>query len=102
MSESKPILKRSPQEIIAYIETWKTSGLNKKKFCERENINYLTFIGWTKGKNQKATKLWEKFIPLQINPSSVGLFAEVHLGSNRKIIFHQPISLEFFQAVLKC
>lgn len=102
MSESKSILKRSPEEVAACIEAWKSSGLNKKKFCELEGINYQTFFGWMNGRNRKSFSGENKFIPLEVNPSSVGPFAEVHLGNNKKIIFHQPVSLEFFQAVLKC
>ena len=102
MSEAKLLLKRSPEEVAAYIEAWKSSGLNKKKFCEREGINYLTFFGWMNGRRKKSISLKHKFIPLEINSPSADLFAEVHLGSGKKIIFHQAVSLEFFQAVLKC
>jgi len=102
MSESKIILKRTAKEVIDFIEKWKLSGLTKKEFCLNERLNYQTFMGWMGRRKPKSSNLKSNFIPLQMNLASGGPFAEVHLGNNRRIIFHQPVSLEFFQAVLKC
>jgi len=102
MSESKIVLKRTAKEVFDYIEKWKVSGLTKKEFCLNESLNYQTFMGWMGRRKPKSPILKNKFIPVQINAPSVGLFAEVHLGNNRKIIFHQTVPLEFFQSVLKC
>jgi len=102
MSESKKILKRTAKEILEYIEKWKLSGQTKKEFCLNESLNYQTFMGWMGRRKPKSPILKNKFIPLEISPPCAGPFAEVHLGNNRKIIFHQPVSWEFFQGVLKC
>lgn len=101
MNQNRPHPARSKEEIATLIKEWESSGLSKKHFTESKNINYMTFIGWfSRGAGKKPTE--KKFIPVQMPSTTTGPFAELFFSNGRKIIFHQPVSIEFFQAILKC
>ena len=101
MNQKQPRPSRSKEEINALVTEWESSGLSKKLFAESKNINYMTFIGWfSRGPAKKSVE--KKFIPVQLESTHSGLFAEISLSGSRKIVLHQPISIEFLQAILKC
>ena len=94
---------RTKEEISQLILEWEQSSLSKKLFCDQKQLNYQTFIGWIIQRRNRASSVEHKFIPIQIEARpTVGLFAEIHLSGSRKVILHQAVNFEFFQAVLKC
>ncbi|MEO5776082.1 MAG: hypothetical protein ABIQ27_04205 [Flavobacterium sp.] len=101
MSEQKPNRFRSREEVEELINEWKASGIGKKEFCNRKGLNYQTFVSWFYLRLKKS-KSHKSFVPIKIENISSGIFAEIQMGSSRKIIFHQPVGIEFLQALLKC
>jgi hypothetical protein len=101
MNEQKNPRSRSREEVEQLISDWKDSGIGKKEFCIQRQLNYQTFVSWFYLRKKKS-KSHKGFIPVQVEATTVGIFAEIQLGTSRKIIFHQPVSLEVFQAILKC
>ncbi len=103
--ESMQALKRSKEEIRQYIEQWQQSGKNKTIFCLENNLNYLTFIGWTNPKKKKKKKenLSDEsgFVPLKIHDSSKGSFAEVHLSDGTKICLHQCVPALYLRSLIR-
>ncbi len=101
MNQKKAHPARSREEIASLMQEWENSGLSKKKFAESKNINYMTFIGWfSRGPGKKPIE--KRFIPIQIPTSAAGLFAELYLSNQRKIVLHQAVEAEFLQMLLKC
>jgi hypothetical protein len=101
MNEKKINPSRTRQEVDELINEWKNSGLGKKQFCIQKELNYQTFVSWFYFR-KKGIRTKKGFIPVQVQTSPTGVFAEIQLSTSRKIIFHQPVGLEILQAVLKC
>ena len=101
MSDKKNTPSRTREQVDELINEWKISGVGKKEFCSGKGLNYQTFVSWFYLRSKKS-KTSKGFIPVQVERTSVGIFAEIQLGNSRKIIFHQPVGPEFLQAVLKC
>ena len=103
MYQTESIQNRTAEEKEAIHEEWKVSGLSKKEFCKRKNINYQTFIWWLSSvKRRKNGKSVAKFIPVKLDGPLAGFSAEVHLSNSRKIFFHGGVSVEILRAVLQC
>ena len=103
--ESTQSLKRSKEEIRQYVEQWQQSGKNKTIFCLENNLNYLTFIGWTNPKKKKKKKEnlsdLSGFIPLKINNTSEDLFAEIHLSDGTKVCLHQSVPALYLRSLIR-
>lgn len=91
---------RSKEEITQLIDLWHQSGKSKKRFCQENNLVYMTFIGWTAPKKKAKTKP-SAFVPLKVNKISPGIFAEINLPGGRQMIFHSPVSAEYLKEVLR-
>lgn len=102
--ESGQPLKRNKEEVQHLIDMWQQSGQSKKRFCEENKLSYLTFIGWTNPKKRKKKKDSQDepsvFIPLKINHSSKGLFAEVHFVNGCKISFPQSVPALYLNSLV--
>lgn len=98
-------LKRSKEEIRQYIEQWQQSGKNKTIFCLENNLNYLTFIGWTNPKKKKKKKetLSDEsgFVPLKISDASGSLYAEIHLADGTKVCLHQSVPALYLRSLIR-
>ena len=101
MSEKRNVPSRTQEEVEALIGQWKASGLGKKEYCAREGLKYQTFVSWFYKRMNKA-RTPRSFVPVEIHSEVPGIYAEIQLSNSRKIVFHQAVSLEFFQAILKC
>ncbi|MCU0431375.1 MAG: hypothetical protein MUF42_15535 [Cytophagaceae bacterium] len=68
---------------------WQQSGLNRKVFCQQENINYATFNYWHK---QFSTDQDMGFteIPIQHEPEFA---SELIFPSGARIVFHSAPSV---------
>ena len=102
----KPIV-RSREEISSLIRKWLASGKTKTTFCRENNLTYMTFIRWTRGKkkekpgNVAGKDKLSGFIPLTMNHPMRENFAEINLSSGAKIIFHAPVSAQYLRAILR-
>ena len=101
MSEINKSRYRSSEEKEALIKEWMASGLEKKEFCSVKGLNYNTFISW-KLAQAKSSEPLRRFVPVQIEHSAKGIFVEIELSNARRIIFHQKVSFELLQQLLKC
>ena len=93
---------RTKEEIDSLVEQWKQSGKNKTEFCAEQKINYQTFIGWTTPKKSHHKKS-SSFIPLSVamGEEKQNIFAEFYFKNGNRICFHQSVSAEYFQSLLK-
>ena len=93
---------RTKEEINSLLDQWKQSGKNKTVFCHEQNINYQTFIGWTTPKKSRHKKS-SSFIPLNVSvqEEKQNIFASIQFRNGNRICFHQPVSAEYFQSILK-
>jgi hypothetical protein len=101
MNEQRNSTPRTFAETEQIKAQWKASGKSKKQFAADQGINYMTFIGWfsRKAKTKSVPKV-DSFIPIAVQDSA-GLFAEVYLGNGKRIVFHQPVSVHYFQLFVK-
>ena len=84
---------------FAMIASWQQSGQSQKKFCLQNNIRYSVFHYWYKVyRNQKATD-GGSFVALDMAPQ-LQANVEVHLPGGRRIVFHQPVSVDFLKALI--
>ena len=94
--ESKEQLR---QHQFAMIVSWQQSGQSQKQFCLQNNIGYHVFHYWYKVyRNQQATD-GGSFVALNIAPQ-LQANVEVHLTDGRRIVFHQPVSVDFLKALI--
>lgn len=93
---------RTKEEINSLVELWKQSGKNKTAFCREQNINYQTFVGWTTPKKSHHKKP-SPFIPLSISvgEEKQNIFASIYFRNGNRVCFHQSVSAEYFQSLLK-
>jgi hypothetical protein len=87
----------------AMIEQWQHSGLSQKKYCEQNNIAYHHFHYWYKRcRDQRAAESASAagFIPVTLNVASSAGCIELQLPDGKKILFHQPVSVDYLKALI--
>jgi hypothetical protein len=90
------------EQKYAMIEQWQQSGLSQKKYCEQNNIAYHHFHYWYKryldqrGDNTNTTG----FIPVTLNAASSAGCIELQWPDGKKILFHQPVSVDYLKALI--
>lgn len=87
------------EQMFEYVKGWQTSGLSQKKFCEQSNIPYHVFHYWYKLYRRTESKVSSSFIKLEV-PSTDTPFAELVLPDGKKLLFHQPLSLDYLKALI--
>ena len=89
------------QQKLAMIADWQQSGLSQKKYCEQNNIAYHVFHYWHIHSRYKADRGGSPaFVKLQTVSPPSGMHAELVLPDGKRLIFHQPLSADFFKALL--
>src|SRR5271166_6529095 len=90
------------KQIAECIKQWLESGQSKKEFCQSNNLNYYTFVGWTYAKRKKEKKPAPSgFIPVKVRESTVFPFAEVHYANGSRIVFHEAIEARYLRDMMK-
>lgn len=98
--------KDTQQQMFSLISGWKQSGLSQKVYCEQNQIRYHVFHYWYKRYRDEqlvSKEIEASFIPLTVKASfSDGTCAnvEVVLADGKRILFHQPVSIDFLKAVI--
>jgi hypothetical protein len=98
LTETKERMHRhTSKQIAEYIKQWRKSGLSKKAFCESNNINYYTFVGWTVSKKKKKAipAPSNSFIPVKVRESVALPFAEVYYTNGSRIVFHEAVGARY-------
>jgi hypothetical protein len=90
---------QSRQEHFAMIRSWQQSGLSQKAYCQVNNIKYHVFHYWYKTYRDKQPSHSTSFIPLHISDLQAG-YIELQLTDGRRIVFHQPIGVEYLKALI--
>jgi len=91
------------KQITEYIKHWRKSGLSKKAFCESNNINYYTFVGWTAPKKKKKSTpaTTDSFIPVKVRENALSPFAEVYCANGSRIVFHEAVGARYLRDMTK-
>ena len=87
------------QHYFSMVESWKQSGLSQKAYCEQNTIRYHVFHYWYKVYKGKQYSSTGTFVPLKVSPLLCGNL-ELHLNDGRRIVFHQPVSVEYLKALI--
>lgn len=85
---------------------WQQSGLTQKAWCEQNDVAYGAFHYWYKRyRNEEAAASPDKgpdggFVRLMVDSSVTSAWCELVSGDGKKLIFHQPLSVEFIRALI--
>ena len=90
---------QSRLEHLAMIATWQQSGQSQKQYCSQNNVAYHKFHYWYKIYRDQQSAGNSSFVALNITPSAQGNL-ELHLADGKRIIFHEPVSVEFLKALI--
>src|SRR5690349_14306368 len=88
---------------LSMVESWRQSGLSQKQYCLQNKIAYHVFHYWYKryrdrqSTNQSNPKA---FIPVTIDTVSSTAYVELQFPNGKKILFHQPVSIDYLKAMI--
>jgi len=91
------------KQIKEYIKHWCKSGVSKKEFCQTNDINYYTFVGWTapKKKKKSTSAPADSFIPVKVRENALSPFAEVYFANGSRIVFHEAVGARYLPDMTK-
>lgn len=88
------------------ISLWQQSGLSQKAWCEQNSVAYGAFHYWYKRyRNEGLAASPDQrhqggFVRLMVDSSNAPSWCELVLGEGKKLIFHQPVSVDFIRALI--
>lgn len=88
------------------IRLWQQSGQSQKAWCEQNNVSYGAFHYWYKRyRNEELAassdqRRQDRFVRLMVDSSTTPAWCELVLGDGKRLIFHQPVSVEFISALI--
>ena len=89
---------------FAMIIDWQQSGLSQQQYCQEQNIVYHSFHYWYKKFRDEQTQKPERegsFIQLRPGAMNNVPFAEFISTTGSRILFHQPVSIEYLKALAR-
>ena len=88
--------KLSQDKIQKLLQSWKASGISKKRFAEEHGLKYYTFIEWFRryGLQEQEPVFREMHLP-----QHSGVFAEFQRG-DLVVRFFQPFPPEYFSHLI--
>ena len=91
--------------MLALIEQWQQSGISQKVFYQQHNIPAPVFYYWHKcyrkqrgGLNKSAPV--NSFVQLEPSPIPLASNIELQLANGNRIIFHQPVGVDYLKALI--
>ncbi len=91
--------------MLALIKQWEQSGMRQKDFYQQHNIAAHVFYYWhkcykkPKAGVRKPIPPANSFVQLQpLVPSASNI--EMHLQNGNRIIFNQPVSVDYLKALI--
>lgn len=87
------------QEMFGRIDQWQQSGLTQKAFCAQVNLAYHVFHYWYKRYRAAENKPASSFIKLGVS-SSICSHTELVLPDGKRLLFHQPVSVDYLKALI--
>ena len=90
------------QRMFAHVEQWKISGLSQKAYCANCGLAYHVFHYWYKcyRSHYEPGEAKHRFMQVQVAPSTTQAYVEVMLTDGRRLLFHQPVSVDYLKALL--
>lgn len=90
--------------MLDLIEQWHQSGISQKDFYHQHNIPAHVFYYWHKCYRKQRAGLNKSisssgFIKLEPSPLQ-SADIELQLANGNRIIFHQPVSVEYLKALI--
>jgi len=85
---------------------WQQSGLTQKAWCENNNVAYGTFHYWYKRyRNEALTASPDGsgeggFVRLMVDSPIAAAWCELIWGDEKKLVFHQPLDVEFIRSLI--
>lgn len=101
MTAPPPRKRRSQQDIDLLLAQYRQSGQSQKKFAKANTINYKTFQNWIGKSAKREGATCNSFIPLRVDSIQPTVFAEVYLRNGHRLVFHQAITTDLFQHLIK-
>jgi len=93
--------KQIQEQKYAMIEHWQQSGLSQKKYCEQNNMAYHHFHYWYKRyRTIQAGDSTGEFVAVMMNAVSPAGNIELQLPDGKRILFHQPISVDYLKVLI--
>jgi hypothetical protein len=96
-----PRKRRNQQDIDILLTQYRQSGQSQKEFAKANTINYKTFQNWIGKRAKREGATSNSFIPLAVDSIQPTVFAEVYLRNGHRLVFHQTISIDLFQHLIK-
>ena len=87
------------QQMFGYIDQWQQSGLTQKAFCQQVNLAYHVFHYWYKRYRITESNPASSFIKLGVC-SSISSHTELVLPDGKRLLFHQPVSIDYLKALI--
>ncbi len=93
------------EQMFKTVSIWQQSGLSQKSFCEQNGIRYHVFHYWYKCfRDLHSPTKDEGFIPIKIQRfntvNTASAHAELVLPDGRRLVFHQPVSSDYFKDLI--
>jgi len=91
--------------MLALIKQWEQSGMRQKDFYQQHKIPAHVFYYWHKCYKKPKTGVHKSvpaassFCQLQPSVPSAGNM-EMHLSNGNRIIFNQPVSVDYLKALI--
>jgi len=89
------------EKMFSSIASWQSSDLSQKEWCQQQNIAYHIFHYWYKKykEEQQLTDGNAPFVRLTVK-SELGTACEVVFNDGTKVIFREPISVQYLKSLL--
>jgi len=89
------------EQNFAMITTWQQSGLTQKEYCEQNQVTYHHFHYWYRRYRMAPENLVKNKSPfVALKPPSCSAHAELMFADGRRLVFHQPVSVDFLKALI--
>lgn len=96
--QSKAELK---DQMFEQIIGWQKSGLTQRVWCQQTGITYPTFHYWYKRfKDAQQPQQEKTFVALKVDPEDKQSGIELIFGNNHRLVFYQPLSVDFIKALI--
>lgn len=95
---NKPISSEQREKLF---QEWSASGLSKKEFCTRKQINYQTFIWWF-SKKESRSKTKAAFLPVTVADACSDVHVEIHLSDSRRVFIKGSVAADLIRTILQC
>lgn len=90
--------KTNNEEMFSLIEDWQRSKVSQKQYCREHDIAYHIFHYWyRKYRGRQTASPTAGFV--QIKPVTAGPFAEFSFPGGSRVIFYQPVSVEYLKGL---